>query len=161
MKCDKLKPLVFSINDLAYIDESAVVKNFDNPHDHAVYKATEVDEFIAEKDAEIEKLKAENERLKKCEIWMKQHFYCEEVIACESAKTRKLKRELWLARAYRAEARKEYWYARSCHEGDKDLWSIDGSHVKYIGCIKRTNFDWLKIWSEVERKCRAKAEEFK
>lgn len=94
MKCDKLKPLVFSINDLAYIDESAVVKNFDNPHDHAVYKATEVDEFIAEKDAEIEKLKAENERLKKCEIWMKQHFYCEEVIACESAKNRKLKREL-------------------------------------------------------------------
>ena len=43
MKCDELKPLVFSLNDLAYIDESAVEKNFGNPHDHAVYKATEVD----------------------------------------------------------------------------------------------------------------------
>jgi len=48
MKCDELKPLVFSIRDLAYVDELAVRKNFDNPHDHAVYKATEVDEAIAE-----------------------------------------------------------------------------------------------------------------
>lgn len=74
---------------------------------------------------------------------------------------RRLKRALWLARAERAEARKNYWYARCCHEGDKYLWSIDGSAVKYIGCIKRTNFDWLKVWSEVENKCRAKAEEYK
>ena len=44
----KLKPLVFSINDLAYIDEPRVKKNFQNPHDHAVYKATEVDAHIAE-----------------------------------------------------------------------------------------------------------------
>ena len=71
------------------------------------------------------------------------------------------KRALWLARAERAKARKNYWYARSCHEGDKDFWSIDGSAVKYIGCIKRTNFDWLKVWSEVEIKCRAKADTFK
>ena len=73
---------------------------------------------------------------------------------------RKLKRALWLARAKRAKARKNYWYVRSIHEGDKNLWSIDGSAVKYIGCIKRSNFDWLKIWSEVESKCRAKAEEY-
>lgn len=71
-----------------------------------------------------------------------------------------LKRALWLARAKRAEARKNYWYVRSIHEGDKNLWSIDGSAVKYIGCIKRTNFEWLKIWSEVECKCRAKAEQY-
>ena len=112
-------------------------------------------------DAEIASLKADNERLKKCEIWMTQHFFCEEVIACESAKNRRLRRALWLARAYRAEARKNYWYARSCHEGDEHLWSIDGSAVKYIGCIKRTNFDWLKVWSEVESKCLKKAEEYK
>lgn len=48
MKCDKLQPLVFSLNDLAYVNETAVEKNFENPHDHAVYKATEVDEAIAE-----------------------------------------------------------------------------------------------------------------
>ena len=48
MKCDELKPIVFSLNELSYIDESAVQKNFENPHDHAVYKATEVDAAIDE-----------------------------------------------------------------------------------------------------------------
>jgi SPX domain protein involved in polyphosphate accumulation len=54
MKCDEMKPLVFLINDLAYayVDEPAVQKNFENPHDHAVYKATEVDEAIAELNAQ-------------------------------------------------------------------------------------------------------------
>lgn len=79
----------------------------------------------------------------------------------EGMRERRMKRALWLARAKRAEARKNYWYVRSIHEGDKNLWSIDGSAVKYIGCIKRVNFDWLKIWSEVECKCGAKAEEYK
>lgn len=74
---------------------------------------------------------------------------------------RRLKRALWLERARRAEARKNYWYARCCHEGDDFLVSIDGSLVKYIGCIKRTNYDWLLTWSEVERKCLKKAEEYK
>ena len=86
-------------------------------------------------------------------------MYCDVVDA--NRENRKLKRALWLARADRAEARKNYWYVRSIHEGDENLWSIDGSAVKYIGCIKRTNFEWLKIWSEVEIKCRAKAEEYK
>lgn len=48
MKCDELKPLLFSLNELSFIDESAVQKNFENPHDHAVYKATEVDAAITE-----------------------------------------------------------------------------------------------------------------
>ena len=126
-----------------------------------VYYTAKVENVVTKLTKENEELKAENERLKRCEIWMKQHFFCEEVIACESAKNRMLKRALWLARAERAKARKNYWYVRSCHEGDKDLWSIDGSVVKYIGCIKRSNFDWLKIWSEVECKCRAKAKEYK
>lgn len=60
-------------------------------------------------DAAIAELKAENERLKKCEIWMMQHFYCEEVIACESAKNRKLKRALWMARKAHAVAMFAYW----------------------------------------------------
>lgn len=77
------------------------------------------------------------------------------------AENRRLKRALWLARAERAEARKNYWYARSIHEGDKYLWSIDGSAVKYIGCIKRTNFDWLLTWGKVEDKCLKKAKEYK
>ena len=61
----ELKSLVFSINDLAYVDEVFVKKNFDNPHDHAVYKATEVDALIAEKDKEIAELKDKIEKLRK------------------------------------------------------------------------------------------------
>lgn len=47
MKRDKLKPLVFSISDLAFVDEPTPQPNFQNPHDHAVYKATEVEAVIA------------------------------------------------------------------------------------------------------------------
>ena len=85
MKCDELEKFDAASN----ADLSAGYN-----HRYA-YEADEVDAAIAE-------LKAENERLKKCEIWMKQHFFCEEVIACESAKNRRLKRALWLARAKRA-----------------------------------------------------------
>ena len=120
---------------------------------------------LAEKDEEIDKqkwrgdewAKACNQKDKEIES-LKASHYAESVDA--GMRERKLQHALWLARAKRAEARKNYWYVRSIHEGDKELWSIDGSAVKYIGCIKRVNFDWLKIWSEVERKCRAKAEEY-
>ncbi len=180
MKCDELKPLVFSLNDLAYIDESAVKKNFENPHDHAVYKATEVDAAIAELKeawrseheacealkAELDKAIAERDGNQVCIDALKAKLedakataYADSVDA--GMRERRLRRALWLERARRAEARKNYWYARSCHEGDNFLVSIDGSAVKYIGCIKRTNYDWLLTWSEVEHKCRAKAEEYK
>lgn len=104
---------------------------------------------LEEQESEIAELKQKLEDTKAT-------AYAESVDA--GMRERRLKRALWMARAYRAEARKNYWYARSVHEGDERLWSIDGSAVKYIGCIKRTNFDWLKTWSEVEIKCLAKAE---
>ena len=85
MKCDELKPLVFSINDLAFIDEPAVQKNFENPHDHAVYKATEVDAAIAELKQKLEDAKAT--------------AYAESVDA--GMRERRLRRALWIARAYR------------------------------------------------------------
>ena len=86
MKCDELKPLVFSLNDLAYIDESAVKKNFENPHDHAVYKATEVDAAIAELKSEIKRKEGVGQR------WFER---------CMEARGEnvKLKRALWMARA--------------------------------------------------------------
>ena len=108
---------------------------------------------------EYENLKRENAELKEKLEDVQATAYTESVDA--GMENRRLKRALWLARANRAEARKNYWYVRSINECDKYLWSIDGSAVKYIGCIKRSNFDWLKIWSEVEHKCRAKAEEYK
>ena len=145
------------------------------------YDVEEMDLYIDEKDKEIAELKKklmpclngdciltcevvekygkENAELKAEIESLKATHYAEMVDA--GMENRRLKRALWLARAERAEARKNYWHARSCHEGDKDLWSIDGSAVKYIGCIKRTNFDWLKVWSEVEIKCLKKAEEYK
>ena len=117
---------------------------------------------LEEQESVIAELKAENERLRK-ELWEADEMAIDAGATSveKMEETRKLQHALWLARAERAEARKNYWYARSCHEGDKEVWSIDGSAVKYIGCIKRTNFDWLKVWSEVECKCRAYADKFK
>ena len=155
------------------------------------YEREQVDALLAEKDREIAKLKeklmpclngdciltcevvekygkenaelkAENERLKAIrKVHVEAIASMEAGLHQDDKEIRRLKRALWLERARRAEARKNYWYARSCHEGDDFLVSIDGSPVKYIGCIKRTNYDWLLTWSEVERKCRAKAEEYK
>ena len=76
MKCDELKPLVFSISDLSFVDEPTPQPNFQNPHDHAVYKATEVEEAIAELKKKLEDVQAsmyadvvdanmENRRLKR------------------------------------------------------------------------------------------------
>ena len=70
---------------------------------------------------------------------------------------RKLKRALWLARAERAKAiqwhegldrylqeRKKYWPSRFCFMANDEMYHV-----------------WYKCWCEVERKCRAKAEEYK
>ena len=116
MKCDELEKFDAASN----ADLSAGYE-----HRYA-YDADDVDEAISE-------LKAENKRLKKCEIWMKQHFYCEEVIACESAKIRRLQRALWLARAERAK--------EMCQR-----LLIQGFDPK---------------WENVERKCLKKSEEYK
>ena len=113
----------------------------------------------SEADAAITKLNAENERLKKCEIWMKQHFYCEEVIACESAKNRRLKRALWLARAERAADRARIFYFNDLTTMlDIDGFSYDSKKKK--GHKKLTARSWRIIWEKVERKCRAMADKF-
>ena len=76
MKCDELKALVFSISDLAYVDEPTPQPNFQNPHDHAVYKATEVDALLAEKEKEIEKEKITVEKLKQFFSDLREAFDC-------------------------------------------------------------------------------------
>lgn len=126
MKCDELKPLVFSLNELSYIDETAVQKNFENPHDHAVYKSTEVDAAIAELKQKIEDAKAT--------------AYTDSVDA--GMENRRLKRDLWLARAERAVAKQAYYDVLS-----RGI-SSERSEMYYL-------------WNNVERKCRAKAEEYK
>lgn len=148
MKCDKLT---------AYKGD-VTIPVYGTIADAEVYLKKEADEAIAELKQKLEDV---NELIKESKELLKEsqkmHQRCADNA---SKKIRRLKRALWIARAYRAEARKNYWYARSIHEGDERLWSIDGTAVKYIGCVKRTNFDWLKTWSEVEIKCRAKAEKY-
>lgn len=141
MKCDELKR--FEIVG-KYTDDETIGECYD---------ADEVDAAIAE-------IKADNERLKKCEIWMKQHFYCEEVIACESAKNRKLKRALWLARANNAESQFLYWCARLGVESGFTKVDIRGYSVNTKRRL-RTIGEWIEKWKNVKSKCRAKAEEYK
>lgn len=72
-------------------------------------------------------------------------------------------RALWLARAKRAEKEKNYWYVRSCHEGDEIKYAIDGSSVTIIGMDDRkflTPYEWLKTWCEIEIRLTKKAEEY-
>lgn len=129
MKCDELKPITVT----------------DECGSYRVYNKSDVDAAIAE-------LKAENERLKRCEIWMKQHFFCEEVIACESAKNRRLKRALWLARA------------ELCHRLDVDRYLRNHRNSWYNeNCLT-----WAEAcvamevkMCKAESKCRSKAEEYK
>ena len=113
-------------------------------------------------DAAIAELKAENERLKKCEIWMKQHFYCEEVIACESAKNRRLKRALWLARAERAHSIILLWNVY-CYQNNS-LYYRDFLNIKcnpFRNLTKKTAMEWSNLWKSIETKLRAKAKEYK
>lgn len=143
MKCDELKPLVFSLNELSFIDEPAVQKNLENPHDHAVYKATEVDAAIDElKDAH------HKERHEYIEMVAQLKAKLEDVQASAYAEivdagmeNRRLKRALWLARAEIAHKKIDEYWPDYCHN----------AHSR-IALLK---------WEEVERKCRAKAEEYK
>ncbi len=88
-------------------------------------------------------------------------FYAKEdvmsALAQKDKEIRRLKRSLWLARAERAkaikwheglerylQARKKWWPSRFSFMRDDEMYHV-----------------WYKCWCEVERKCRAKAEEYK
>ena len=164
MKCDGLKPLVFSIVDLAYIDEIRATRNFQIPNDHAVYKATEVDEAIAElkqklHDAEmradlaeaacteyredIKRLKATPQQIMK-EVFDKVLIYPKEMVHLDDAyilavSLRQTLRALWLAR-------------------------VENARNSAFICWNRTESGWqskYEKWKKVERLCRAKADTFK
>lgn len=148
MKCDELKPLVFSLIDLSYVDEPAVEKNFQNPHDHAVYKATEVDAAIAELKAKL--YEADEARI---EAGADAADYYQE--------NRELKRALWLARASEASKEVNYW---TCQ--DESSYAIVDFNVRHETIVSykaphHRPYKWILIWENVERKCRAKAEEYK
>lgn len=103
MICDELKPLVFSLKDFAYIDEPAAEKNFENPHNHAVYKATEVDAAIAELKEKLESVQAS--------------MYCDVVDA--NMENRRLRRALFKAIANWAKVTKIWDGSRPADDFDK------------------------------------------
>lgn len=119
---------------------------------------------VAALKSRIAELEAENKRLKKCEIWMMQHFYCEEVIACESAKNRRLKHALWLARAKRADEAHFMWcqfiYDRKYGIVKFNVKKECFENVKQ-GQTLHTPQGWADVWDMVEYKCKKKAEEYK
>jgi hypothetical protein len=124
------------------------------------YDVDEMDIYIAEKDAEIAELKKklmpclngdciltcevvekygkENAELKKKLEDVQASHYAESVDA--GMRERKLKRALWLTRAFRARDIQRWWIAVTC---------------------SKTTERACSVWNNVERKCRAKAEEFK
>lgn len=143
MKCDELKPLVFSLNDLAYIDESAVKKNFENPHDHAVYKATEVDAAIAELKNKIEDVQASS-YAESIDVGMENHI---------------LNRALWLMTAEWAEG----MGLASCNIAiklsfkERFFYHDEANREKDIKKYKHRQVVFFKYADY----CRAKAEEYK
>ena len=108
----------------------------------------------------FDRLEAENAELKQKLEDVQASAYAESAYA-ESVdagmRERKLKRALWLARAERAKAiqwhegldrylqeRKKYWPSRFCFMANDEMYHV-----------------WYKCWCEVERKCLAKADEYK
>ena len=140
MKCDVLK-VYEDIDDYIGYDDTPPM----------MYEKSEVDAAIAE-------LKRENERLVKCcKEYDSRQRIDERIKFNGSQQLRATKRALWLARAERAKAikwheglerylqeRKKYWPSRFSFMKDDEMYHL-----------------WYKCWCKVERKCLAKAEEYK
>lgn len=74
---------------------------------------------------------------------------------------RRLKRALWLERARRASAWQIH-FALSHNHSIKREFTINGASSPHDRMVTmRTARDWAMIWKNVERECRAKAEEYK
>lgn len=146
MKCDELKyeRLGDAFND--YPDSTLVIRK----------------QFV---DAAIAELKAENERLNR-ELEHVKNGDC--INTCDVVEKHvkediKAKRALWLARAERAKTEYNHWILIWHCELSNHLFFINKTRYKNRAKVDRLHYpwEWRDIWYEVERKCRAKAEEFK
>lgn len=140
MKCDELT----AYNVVATADVNPEVVDSLGCTEWAGYDKSEVDAAIAE-------LKAENERLKKK---MDDYHLMSDI---RRAKIKELKRALWLARAERAKAIKWHEGLERYLQERKKFWP---SRFSFMATDEMYHV-WYKCWCEVERKCRAKAEEYK
>lgn len=86
---------------------------------------------------------------------------CCELVNQLEWREKKLKRALWLARASEAEKEVNYW---TCQ--DESSYAIVDFNVRHETIVSykaphHRPYKWILIWENVERKCRAKAEEYK
>ena len=140
MKCDELKT--------RFIDDTYIKYYKTGKHDLAqVYLKSEADEAIAELKAEINRKEAVGKR------WFER---CMEA----RAENVMLKRALWIARADRANDRARIFYFNDL-ETKLDIDGFSYDYKKKKSCKKLAARLWRIIWLKVERKCRAKAEEYK
>ena len=106
----------------------------------------------------VEKYGKENAELKAKLENVQANAYADSVDA--GMRERRLRRALWLAMAERADDRARIFYFSDLESVlDIDGFSYDSKKKK--GCKKLTARLWRIVWLEVERKCRAKAEEHK
>lgn len=144
------------------------------------YDKDAVDALLAKKDKEIAELK------KKCEAeksigatfsengaelarWveelrteiesLKASHYAEMVDA--GMRERRLRRALWIAKAESAIAEAEYWYGHCAGMYYIDATDVPDEEDNPYKRVKDTTMGWYKTWMNIERKCRAKAEEYK
>lgn len=105
----------------------------------------QVNKAIEEKNAEIENINASH--------------YAEMVDA--GMRERRLCRALWLARAIQAKNASIFWEEVWTNEvyGSNDVYDIN--YCVLTDKLKRTPFKWYEVFKHVERKCKAKAEEYK
>ena len=93
----------------------------------------------------------------KVEVCLKEDV--DKALAEKDAENRRLKRALWLSRAERASDKARiFYFAETC--GVK--LNIDGFSNKEKGHSRMGTAKWWRLtWLKVERKCRAKAEEYR
>lgn len=108
----------------------------------------DVDALLSEKDKEIEELKAQIEIEKASR-------YAEGVAA--GIRERKLKRALWVTRTAMAKSEKDRWNAHIDCGNRRNR--KDPAYVK-AGKLLEVS-EWRELWAGNERKCHAKAEEYK
>jgi NurA-like 5'-3' nuclease len=115
----------------------------------------EVVEKYGKENAELkQKLEDVNELVKTARQMLddaKATAYTEMVDA--GMENRRLKRALWMARAERAKSEKGFWVYK---------YNEDCGEFNYtIASRSLASDEWMRVWEKVERKCRAKAEEYK
>ena len=113
--------------------------------DGAYYDRRQADEYIAELD--------ERHTTEITALEVSYRLQLDGLRYDKDAEIRRLKRALWLARAERSKSEKDYWghiYNEDCGEFNYTILSRS-----------LASDEWMRIWHNVELKCRAKAEEYK